>query len=195
MNPFYTMPHILIETSEGNTAHSLQDELFKEREIELVGEITSESAYAIILQLRCLQKADPKLPITLYINSPGGEVASGLARYDVMQAVKCPVRTVCLGTAASMAAILFASGKERGLLPHGKVMIHDPLTTGIGGSALTIDSLSRNLMQTRQITAGILARHTGRTLDEIYACTAKDTYFNAQEAIAFGLADYIVEEM
>ena len=106
-----------------------------------------------------------------------------------------PVRTVCVGTAASMAAILFASGTERGILPHGKIMIHDPLTTGINGSALTIDSLSRNLMETRQITAGILAKHTGRPLDEIFACTAKDTYFNAQEAVGFGLADYIVEEM
>lgn len=112
-----------------------------------------------------------------------------------MRAVKCPVRTVCVGTAASMAAILFASGTERGILPHGKIMIHDPLTTGINGSALTIDSLSRNLMETRQITAGILAKHTGRPLDEIFACTAKDTYFNAQEAVGFGLADYIVEEM
>lgn len=195
MNPIYTMPHILTETSEGATAHSLQDELFQDRQIELVGEITSESAYAIMLQLRYLQKAGPVAPITLYINSPGGEVSSGLALYDVMQAVKCPVRTVCLGTAASMAAILFASGDKRGILPHGRVMIHDPLTTGVGGSALTIDSLSRNLMQTRQIAAGILARHTGRTLEEIYACTAKDTYFNAQEAIDFGLADFIVEEM
>jgi ATP-dependent Clp protease protease subunit len=195
MNPIYTMPHILIETSEGTTAHSLQDELFQDRQIELVGEVTSESAYAIMLQLRYLQKAGPAAPITLYINSPGGEVSSGLALYDVMQAVKCPVRTVCLGTAASMAAILFAGGDKRGILPHGKVMIHDPLTTGVGGSALTIDSLSRNLMQTRQITAGILARHTGRSLDGIYACTAKDTYFNAQEAIDFGLADFIMEEM
>lgn len=156
MNPLYTMPHILIETSEGATAHSLQDELFQDRQIELVGEVTSESAYAIMLQLRYLQKAGPAAPITLYINSPGGEVSSGLALYDVTQAVKCPVRTVCLGTAASMAAILFASGDKRGILPHGRVMIHDPLTTGVGGSALTIDSLSRNLMQTRQIAAGIL---------------------------------------
>ena len=147
MNPFYTMPNILTETSEGTTAHSLQDELFKEREIELVGEITQESAYSIILQLRYLQKSDSAAPITVYINSPGGEVASGLALYDVMRAVKCPVRTVCVGTAASMAAILFASGTERGILPHGKIMIHDPLTTGINGSALTIDSLSRNLME------------------------------------------------
>ena len=136
MNPFYTMPNILTETSEGATAHSLQDELFKEREIELVGEITQESAYSIILQLRYLQKSDSAAPITVYINSPGGEVASGLALYDVMRAVKCPVRTVCVGTAASMAAILFASGTERGILPHGKIMIHDPLTTGINGSAL-----------------------------------------------------------
>lgn len=120
MNPFYTMPNILTETSEGATAHSLQDELFKEREIELVGEITQESAYSIILQLRYLQKSDSAAPITVYINSPGGEVASGLALYDVMRAVKCPVRTVCVGTAASMAAILFASGTERGFYPTGK---------------------------------------------------------------------------
>lgn len=195
MNPFYSMPNILTETSEGVNRHALQDELFKDRQIELVGEITQEAAYSIILQLRYLQKADPTAPITVYINSPGGEVSSGLALYDVMQAVKCPVHTVCVGTAASMAAILLACGDKRGILPHGRVMVHDPLTSGISGSALTIDSLSKSLMQTRQITAEILARHTSRTLEEIYACTAKDTYFNAQEAIDFGLADYIVKEI
>lgn len=195
MNPFYSMPNILTETSEGVNRHALQDELFKDRQIELVGEITAESAYSVILQLRYLQKTDPKAPITIYINSPGGEVSSGLALYDVMQAVKCPVHTVCVGTAASMSAILLACGDRRGILPHGRVMVHDPLTTGISGSALTIDSLSKSLMQTRQIAAEILARHTSRTLEEIYACTAKDTYFNAQEAIAFGLADYIIQEL
>lgn len=195
MNPFYSMPNILTETSEGVNRHALQDELFKDRQIELVGEITQEAAYSIILQLRYLQKTDPTTPITVYINSPGGEVSSGLALYDVMQVVKCPVHTVCVGTAASMAAILLACGDRRGILPHGRVMVHDPLTSGISGSALTIDSLSKSLMQTRTITAQILAQHTGRTLEEIYACTAKDTYFNAQEAVDFGLADYIVKEI
>lgn len=195
MNPFYSMPNILTETSEGVNRHALQDELFKDRQIELVGEITAESAYSIILQLRYLQKSDPKAPITIYINSPGGEVSSGLALYDVMQVVKCPIHTVCVGTAASMAVILLACGDRRGIFPHGRVMVHDPLTSGISGSALTIDSLSKSLMQTRQITAETLARHTGRTLEEIYACTAKDTYFNAQEAIDFGLDDYIMKEI
>ena len=186
---------IVKESSHGYHFIPIQDEMLSHREVELVGEVTPEAVNALVRQLRYLQRQAPEEEITLYINSPGGSVDSGMALYDVMRAVKCPVRTVCVGTAASMAAILFASGTERGILPHGKIMIHDPLTTGINGSALTIDSLSRNLMQTRQITAGILARHTGRSLDEIYACTAKDTYFNAQEAIDFGLADFIMEEM
>lgn len=195
MNPFDSMPDILTETSEGVSRHALQDELFKEREVELVGEITAEAVYSLILQLRYLQKTGPKKEITIFINSPGGEVSSGLALYDVMKAVRCPIRTVCVGTAASMAAVLFACGDKRDMLPHGKVMIHDPLTAGISGSALTIDSLSKSLMKTRQIIAEVLAEHTGRTLEEIYAYTAKDTYFDAREAVDFGLADRIIHEI
>ena len=195
MNLIYTMPNILTETSEGTTAHSLQDELFKDRQIELVGEITQESAYAIILQLRYLQKAAPTAPVTVYINSPGGEVSSGLALYDVMQAVKCPVHTVCVGTAASMAAILFASGKKRGILPHGKVMIHDPLIGRTGGSALQLQAVSRGLMATREHLASILAEHTGHSLEEIYEKTMRDTYFDAEEAVAFGLADRVITQI
>jgi len=195
MDPFYSMPCILTETSEGMSHHTLQDELFQDREIELVGEITSEAVYSLILQLRYLQKADPKKEISVYINSPGGEVSSELALYDVMKALKCPIRTVCVGTAASMAALLFASGDKRDILPHGKVMIHDPLTTGISGSALAIDSLSKTLMKSRQTAAEILSRHTGKSLKEIYKYTAKDTYFDAQEAVDFGLADRIITEI
>ena len=189
------VPTVIEASSRGERSFDIFSRLLRERIIFLGTEINDEVANSVVAQLLLLDSENSEKDIMLYINSPGDEVSSGLALYDVMQAVKCPVHTVCLGTAASMAAILFASGDKRGILPHGRVMVHDPLTTGVGGSALTIDSLSKNLMQTRQITAGILARHTGRTLEEIYACTAKDTYFNAQEAIGFGLADFIMEEM
>ena len=132
----------------------------------------------------------------MYINSPGGEVSSGLALYDVMKAVKCPIRTVCVGTAASMAAVLFASGSERDMLPHARIMIHDPLIIGgAGGSALAMKRLSDDLLRTREIMCGILAEHTGRTLEEIYEKTASDSFFYADEAIKFGLADKVVESL
>lgn len=132
----------------------------------------------------------------MFINSPGGSVASGLALYDVMQAVRCPVRTVCTGIAASMAALLFVSGSSRDMLPHARVMIHDPLIPGgIGGPALKIDALAKDLMQARKTTAAIIAAHTGKSLDEVYAKTATDSYFNAAEAVAWGLADRIIHEL
>ena len=113
-----------------------------------------------------------------------------------MQAIRCPVRTVCVGTAASMAALLFAAGKRREMLPHARLMIHDPLIAGgIGGSALHIDSVSRDLMRTRETTAQLLAKHSGHTLEEVYEKTAKDTYFEAEEAVAWGLADRVAHEI
>ena len=143
------VPAILERTSEGVHRYAIQDAMLQRREIECLGEITPDTVNGLILQMRYLQQEDPETEITLYINSPGGEVASGLALYDVMQAVRCPVRTVCVGTAASMAALLFAAGKRREMLPHARLMIHDPLIAGgIGGSALHIDSVSRHLMPT-----------------------------------------------
>ncbi len=190
------VPAILERTSEGVHRYAIQDAMLQRREIECVGEITAESVDALILQLRYLQCEDPEAEITLYINSPGGEVASGLALYDVMTALRCPVRTVCVGTAASMAALIFAAGTRRDMLPHARLMIHDPLIAGgIGGSALHIDSVSRDLMRTREITADLLARHSGHTLAEVYEKTAKDTYFDADEAVAWGLADGILREI
>jgi len=109
-----------------------------------------------------------------------------------MQMISSPVRTVCVGMAASMAAVLFAAGSEREILPHARVMIHDPLITQTGGSALSLKSISEDLMKTRTTTAEILARHSGRTLAEIYAKTAADTYFSAEESVSFGLADRII---
>ena len=119
----------------------------------------------------------------MYINSPGGEADSGLAVYDTMQSIPAPVRTVCMGTAASMAAVLFAAGTKREMLEHSRIMIHDPLIPGgMGGSALKIDQTAKNIMRLREIQAEILARHTGHTVQEVYDKTATDSYFDAQEA-------------
>lgn len=196
MEHYIAPPQILKETSNGWSAYDIQDEMLQRREIECVGEINADSVYSIILQLRYLQRKDPKGEITMYINSPGGEVSSGLALYDVMKATKCPIRTVCVGMAASMGAILFIAGDKRDMLEHARVMIHDPLISrGIGGNALQVQSISNDLMKTREITGKLIAKHTGKTLEEVYEKTAKDSFFYAEEAIEFGLADNIIYEL
>lgn len=195
MNNVYT-PCILKETSEGTIRCTIKDEMFKRREVECVGCITRESADSLILQLRYLQAEDPKKGITMYINSPDGEVTSGLALYDVMQAITCPVRTICVGIAASMAAILFISGDGRDMLPHARVMVHDPiLEGGANGSALSVYSISQDLMKIREIAGGIIAEHAGRGLDEVLEKTAAESYFDAEEAVRFGLADRIIKKI
>ena len=195
MNPYFITPSIIKETANGTTYCPIQDELFSEhRSVEVVGEITKDSVYSLILQLRYLHHADPEKEITMYINSPGGSVCDGLALYDIMTAIKCPIRTVCVGMAASMGALLFAAGNTREMLPHAEVMIHDPLATGISGSALSVEESSRRLMNIRQTTAEILAGHTGHTLEEVYEKTRQDSYFSAQEAVEWHLADRIITE-
>lgn len=191
-----TIPNIIKETSSGLQCCTILDEMLSHREIECTGEISSSSVNALIRQIRYLAREDSDAPINIYINSPGGEVVSGLALYDVMKAVSCPIRTICTGTAASMAALLFAAGDTRDILPHGVVMIHDPLMTSChGGSALQMKALGDRLMQTRRITAQILARHTGHDLEQIFELTAQDTFFAAEEAVAFGLADRIITQL
>ena len=185
-------PNIVRETSSGYFSCTIQDEMLKSREIECVGEINPETVYELTRQLRFLQREDPAAEITMYINSPGGEVNSGLALYDAMQAVSCPIRTVCMGSAASMGAVIFAAGDMREIFPHGRVMIHDPLIRGgVGGSALQLQSVSKDLLKTREVLCTILAERTGRSQKEIYKKTAKDTWFDAQEAVKFGLADRV----
>ena len=183
---------IIRESSCGYHLSPIQDEMLSHREVELVGEVDADSANALIRQLRYLQREDPGAWVTLYINSPGGSVDSGMALYDVMQAVSCPIRTVCVGLAASMAALLFMSGAERGMLPHSRLMIHDPLIVQTGGSALKLKAVSDDLMETRQIIARVIAEHSGKSMDEVLAKTASDSYFRAEEAIEFGLADQII---
>lgn len=183
---------IIRESSRGYDLISIQDEMLAHRELELAGEVDADSANALIRQMRYLQRQDPDAEITLYINSPGGGVDSGLALYDVMQAISCPIRTVCVGLAASMAALLFIAGDRRDMLPHSRLMIHDPLIVQTGGSALRLKAVSDDLMETRRITASVIAEHAGRSLEEILEKTASDCFFRAEEAVAFGLADHII---
>ena len=186
---------IIKETSQGYSRIPIQDEMLSHREVELVGEVDADSVNALIRQLRYLQRQDPEGEITLYINSPGGSVDSGMALYDVMKAISCPVRTVCVGLAASMAALLFVSGGKRDMLPHSRLLIHDPLIPHTGGSALRLKAVSDDLMETRQIIAKVIADHSGRSLEEVLAKTATDSFFRAEEAVEFGLADNIITSL
>ncbi|WP_297154645.1 ClpP family protease [uncultured Ellagibacter sp.] len=189
-------PQIIRETAEGLNRLDIRDEMLGMRQLELMTSVNAESCASVIRGLLYLQRQDPEAPITLFINSPGGEVQSGLALYDVMQAVSCPIRTVCLGMAASMGALLFIAGDNRDILPHSRVMIHDPLIgTGAGGSALSVKARADDLMRIRDITAGVIARHSGMPIERVFELTASDTYFEAKEAVEAGLADRIVTRL
>ncbi len=190
-------PQIIEETNLGIQRFDIRDAMLASRELELSGPVDSESVAVIIRGILYLQKVDATAPITLFINSPGGEVSSGLALYDVMQAASCPIRTVCLGLAASMAALLFIAGDTRDMLPHSRVMIHDPLIggAGVGGSALSVKARADDLMRIRDITAQVIAEHTGMPLERVFELTARDTYFEAEEAVAAHLADRVIREL
>ena len=190
---YVSSPCILRETSAGIFTVRIEDEMLAAREIELCGQVDAERVNSLIRQLRHLQKQDGRAEVTVFINSPGGEVSSGLALYDVMQAVSCPIRTVCLGMAASMGALLFMAGDKREMLPHSRLMVHDPLIAGgITGSALSVKAAADDLMRVREVMGQIIAKHTGKTLEEVLATTATDTYFEADEAVEYGLADRVI---
>ena len=189
-------PNIIRETAEGLVRLDLRDQMLFERKLELCGLVTSESVSLLIRGLLYLEGEDDQAPVTLYVNSNGGEVQSGLALYDVMQAVHCPIRAVCLGIAASMAAVLFASADERLMLPHSRVMIHDPLIDGgIGGSALSVKARTDDLMRMREVIAQTIARHSGMDVERVYELTASDTYFEAEKAVEAGLADRVISDL
>ena len=193
---FVYQPQIIRETAEGLNRLDIRDEMLDQRVLELMTSVDAESCAVVIRGLLHLQRQDSMTPITLYINSPGGEVQSGLALYDVMQAVSCPIRTVCLGMAASMGALLFIAGDEREILPHSRVMIHDPLIgAGAGGSALSVKARADDLMRIRDITAGVIARHSGMSIERVFELTASDTYFEAEEAVEAGLADRVITRL
>lgn len=185
------------KSSGGLTTVPLESFLLMQRKVFLCdpGGIDAVSANELIQKLLYLQSEDSTEPISIYINSPGGEVMSGLMIYDQLKSMQTPVNLYCTGLAASMAAILLAGGQKgrRFILPHSKVMIHEPLITGgLGGSATTIQRTAESILEVRRITAGLLAADTGRSIEEIEAAISFDNYMNAEEAVAFGLCDEIV---
>ena len=188
---------ILHESARGIDAYNPESGLLKSRMLFFTEEVTPASSNELIEYLLFLDKEAPGEEITLFISSPGGEVTSGLALYDVLRMGKSPIRTVCIGTAASMGAILFLAGDKRCMLKHSKLMIHDP-SVNMGNApskALAIQETLENIMDTREILARIISERTGQKLRTVYSKTKGDAYFNAEDALDFGLATEILEEI
>lgn len=187
------IPNILKETARGVQPVQLEDELFAKRELFLVTEVNTASMTNLLMQLKCLEHQDDSSEITLYINSPGGDVRSGLILYDYIIQMKAPVRTVCIGTAASMASILFLAGDRREMYKHSEIMIHDPSILG-GNYEKPMELRTRldQLMDIRKTLAEIISQRTGMSINAVYKATRTDSYYNAEEALKYGLATNII---
>ena len=187
---------IINKSSSGIQCLPLNSVMLSMRKIFLSGEITMDSANEIIQQLLFLENEDDVEPISILINSPGGEVNAGLMIYDQLKGMKdTPIKMYCTGIAASMAAILLAGGQKgnRFILPHSKVMIHEPLiANGVGGSATSIQRTAESIMETKRITTELLARDTAKTVEEIGKAISYDNFMNAEEAVSFGICDKII---
>lgn len=198
MNNFETTPFIIKETARGLQSIRIEDELMRSREIFLVEPVTSDSMNSLMKQLMFLNKEEPDKEITLYINSPGGEVSSGLAVYDYMKLMKAPIRTVCTGIAASMGAILFLAGDKREMLPHTEIMIHDPSFENASISGAKPAEISERLTvlkKTQRVLSEIISETTGKSLKAVQNKTRKDSFFKAEEALEFGLATGIIDSL
>jgi len=184
---------ILRQTPRGDKVYDLWSYLLKNRIIYLSGHIEPDVADSIIGQLLFLESQDPDANIYLYINSPGGNVISGLAIYDIMQYIEPPVCTICVGQANSMAAVLLSSGAKhrRFIYPHAEVMIHK-VSAGYYGKEPDIEISANRIKALNKTLVGILARNTGKTLDELMQETDRDNFFTADEAVEFGLVDEVI---
>ncbi len=190
------VPIVVEQTARGERSYDIYSRLLKDRIVFLGGPIDDTVANIIIAQLLFLEAEDPDKDIHLYINSPGGVVTAGMAIYDTMQYVKPQVSTICVGSAASMGAVLLTSGAtgKRYALPHSRVMIHQPLG-GVQGQATEIEIHAREILRMREELNGILTRHSGRTLEEIKADTERDHFLSAEEAKDYGLIDEVLERL
>lgn len=188
------MPSIIpfVVEREGNRERSydIYSRLLKERIIFLGDTMTSQTASLIVAQLLFLEGEDSKKDINMYISSPGGMVSSGLAIYDTMQFIKPPIATFCMGTAASMAAVLLAAGAKgkRNILPHARVMIHQPMG-GAQGQATDIEIQAREIIKLKATLNAVLAEHTGQSLERITTDTDRNFWMDAQEAVDYGIVD------
>ena len=192
------VPYVVEQTDRGEKSYDIFSRLLSDRIIFLGEEITDSSASLIVAQMLFLEAQDPDRDIQLYINSPGGSITAGFAIYDTMQYIKCDASTICVGLAASFGAFLLAGGAKgkRIALPNAEIMIHQPLIGGDGvrGPASDILIVSGQMQKNKQRLARILAENTGKSVEEIIADTERDNYMSAQEALAYGLIDKIIDK-
>jgi len=188
------VPMVVEQTSRGERAYDIYSRLLKERVIFLVGAIDDHMANVIVAQMLFLEAENPEKDISLYINSPGGVVTAGMSIYDTMQFIKPDVSTICIGQAASMGALLLASGAKgkRYALPNSRVMIHQP-SGGSQGQATDIEIQAREILTLRQRLNEILARHTGQSFETIANDTERDNFKSAEAAREYGLVDEVLE--
>ncbi len=189
------VPYVLEQTGTGERTYDIFSRLLKDRIIFVDGEINDAMADLVVAQLLFLESENPKKDINLYINSPGGSVTAGLAIYDTMQYIACPVRTICIGQACSMAAIILAGGEKdnRFILPSARVMIHQP-SGGAEGQASDIIVTNRELQRLKELTTSILASHTGKSLETVSKDILRDHYMGAEEALAYGIVDKVMKK-
>lgn len=189
------VPYVVSQTGTGERQYDIYSRLLEDRIIFLDGEIRDANADLVVAQIIYLESVDPKKPINLYINSPGGSVSAGLAIYDTMQYVSCPVNTICIGMCASMASIILSGGTKggRSILPHARVMIHQPLGK-LSGQTSDVLISAKEIQRVKEATSKILAENCGKSIDEIYHAIQRDCYLSAEEAVAFGIVDTIVEK-
>ena len=191
---YVPMPLVVETTHRGERSWDIYSRLLKDRIVFLGSEVGDDIANIIIAQMLFLESEDPDKEITLYINSPGGVITAGLAIYDTMQYVRCPVATVCLGQAASMAAWLLAAGSPgmRRALPNSRVMIHQPLA-GFRGQATDIEIHAREILNVRVRMNEIMAKHTGQTAAQVKKDTERDNFLSATEAKEYGIIDEVID--
>ncbi len=189
------VPMVVEQTARGERAYDIYSRLLKERVVFAVGPVEDYMANLIVAQLLFLESENPDKDIALYINSPGGSVSAGLAIYDTMQFIKPDVSTICVGMAASMGALLLAGGAKgkRFMLPNSRAMIHQP-SGGTQGQATDISIQAKEILILRERLNTILAAHTGQTVERIAADTERDTWMNADAAVAYGLIDKKLEK-
>ncbi len=189
------VPIVIEKTGRGERSYDIFSRLLKDRIVFLGGPVTDESANLIIAQLLFLSNEDSKSEINFYINSPGGSITAGLAIYDTMQFLRCPVATYCIGQAASMGAVLLAGGAEgkRYILPNGRVLLHQPLISGVmEGKATDLSIEAQEIIRLRKRLYDILSKHTGQPIDKIERDCDKNLWLEAEEAISYGIADKII---
>lgn len=189
----YLVPMVVEQTSRGERSYDIYSRLLQDRIVLLGGEVTDESANLIVAQLLFLQSQDAKKTISMYINSPGGSVTAGLAIYDTMQFISCPVATYCIGQAASMGAVLLTAGAKgkRFALPNARIMIHQPWG-GAEGKASDIEITAREILRLKERLNHILADHSGKSYEDVVRDTDRDYFMSASEAAEYGLIDGVV---